>query len=249
MKIMSFNLRNANDADGHSIAERAPRILQVISDFDADLLGLQEYGDRINDKIYDTLIEKYCFFEQRTSKGISSPILWKKDAFECLENGYFRLSATPNVQSVSFDDKYNEERLCLWVMLKDKQTEKSFVYMNTHFGVGIECIKNSPEAINEYSKRFSHLPVIITGDFNMSPESVGYKNMTKFFTDVNAVTAKDTRYTFHSYNTSDSEKRKLIDYCFINGNVTPKAYKMIDSTFDGKYPSDHHAITAIVTLN
>jgi len=247
MKIVSFNLRNANDANCHSIAERAPRIMQIISEQNADVLGLQEYGTGMKKHIHDKLIEEYGFFETVTNKNISSPVLWKKSRFDCLDKGWLWLSETPNEKSISWDDKYNEERICNWALLKDKQTGKNFVYMNTHFGVGKECTTKSPLIINEYCKKFADLPLIITGDFNMSPDSEGYKNMTANFTDVNTVTANDARITFHAYYNPE-KKQSLIDYCFIKNAVCPKNYKLLDITFDGKYPSDHHAIAVDADL-
>ena len=38
LKMMTFNVRCCNDADGHSIAERAPRCMAIIKDYDPDLL-------------------------------------------------------------------------------------------------------------------------------------------------------------------------------------------------------------------
>jgi len=248
MKVMSFNTRNKNDAGGHSIEERAPRILQIINQEDPDLLGLQEYGVRMKGHIEKVLLEKYEMLEKTTNVNISSPVLWKKDRFRCVDKGWFWLSPTPDTPSVSWDDRYQEERICTWVILKDKQTEKSFVYMNTHLGIGTECLQRSPEMIHTYSKKFFDLPIIITGDFNMRPDSVGYTVMMKCFTDANAVMAKDPHPTYHSYYAIPEERMGLIDYCFIKGKIRPDGYKTLAITVDGKFPSDHHAIMAAVTL-
>ena len=207
MKVMSFNTRNKNDADGHSIAERAPRILQIIFQEDPDLLGLQEYGVRMKGHIEKALLEKYEIVEKTTNVNISSPVLWKKDRFQCVDKGWFWLSPTPDTASVSWDDRYQEERICTWVKLKDIQTEECIVYMNTHFGIGKACLQQSPEIIHTYSKKFVDFPIVITGDFNMRPDSEGYRAMAKYHTDINAVTAKDLRPTYHSYNTIPDEKK------------------------------------------
>ena len=42
MRIISYNLRYTDDPDGHSIQERAPRILDIIKDYDPDIMGFQE---------------------------------------------------------------------------------------------------------------------------------------------------------------------------------------------------------------
>ena len=75
----------------------------------------------------------------------------------------------------------------------------------------------------------------------MTPESLGYAEMVKNFTDVNAVTLKDFSNTYHGYDLS-VERDSHIDYCFTDKNVKPLSLKVIDETFDGKFPSDHFGL-------
>ena len=42
LKVVSFNIRCCDDKDGHSIAERAPRLKSILHSVDADLIGFQE---------------------------------------------------------------------------------------------------------------------------------------------------------------------------------------------------------------
>ena len=46
LKLFSFNIRCANDPDGHSIEERAPRVRRILDTVRADIIGIQEYRDR-----------------------------------------------------------------------------------------------------------------------------------------------------------------------------------------------------------
>ena len=46
IKVITFNLRCANDVDGNSIDERAPRLKKVLAPLDADLIGFQEVVPR-----------------------------------------------------------------------------------------------------------------------------------------------------------------------------------------------------------
>jgi endonuclease/exonuclease/phosphatase family metal-dependent hydrolase len=75
----------------------------------------------------------------------------------------------------------------------------------------------------------------------MTPKSLGYTAMTENFVDVNAATVKDIRSTYHGYKPEEIVDMH-IDYCFINEKVTPINRKLIDATFDGKFPSDHYGI-------
>ena len=248
LKVISFNIRCASDGDGHSIKERAPRLAKVTLPLDADVIGFQEYRpawENLIDEIYGS--EYHIFNKYRCSEHPeSAPILWKKDSFDLLGTGYFWLSDTPEEESRGWDEVYDCKRMCEYVILAPKDGSSPFTFMNTHFGFGDVCQTKSARLIYEYSKKISDLPTFITGDFNMNPNSAGYAEMTKYFTDVNAVTEKSKISTFHGYN-PEKYPDYHIDYCFVDENVAPISWKCIDETVGGKYPSDHYGL--LVKLN
>ena len=65
--------------------------------------------------------------------------------------------------------------------------------------------------------------------------------MTENFVDVIMATAMDMRATYHGYN-PEKNPNEHIDYCFADRCIKPVFCKMIDTTFDGKYPSDHFGL-------
>jgi endonuclease/exonuclease/phosphatase family metal-dependent hydrolase len=75
----------------------------------------------------------------------------------------------------------------------------------------------------------------------MRPDSAGYAEMTKYFTDLNAVTGGDKRSTYHGY-APERYPDMHIDYCFISNGVGAISRELIDDTVDGKYPSDHYGL-------
>lgn len=244
ISVISFNIRYCSDPNGNSIAERAPRLNTVTSKYDADIIGFQEYKPEWEPYIKKYYGHKYDIFNKYRSKEIdveSSPVLWKKDKFECIKTGYFWLSDTPETESRGWDELYNCFRMCVYVILKEKETDKKFVVMNTHFGFGDNGQVKSANLIYEYYKKISTYPTFIVGDFNMTPDSAGYAVMTKKFTDVNAVTSNDLRGTFHAYNPSEITDQH-IDYCFTDEKITPISQKIIDDLVDGKFPSDHYGL-------
>ena len=54
LNIISFNIRYCDDKNGNSIHERAPRLNKIISCYDADLIGFQEYVPQ-----WEKYIKKY----------------------------------------------------------------------------------------------------------------------------------------------------------------------------------------------
>ena len=243
LKVISFNIRCANDPNGHSILERAPRLAKVTAPFDADIIGLQEDRPAWEKPIDDIYGESYHIFNKYrcSEKPEAAPILWKKDKFDLLDKGYFWLSDTPEEESRGWDERYNCKRMCEYVILTPKDGSSSFTVMNTHFGFGDSCQTKSAKLIYEYSKKISEFPTFIKGDFNMHPDSAGYGEITKHFIDVNSVTAQDKRNTFHGY-APQKHPNEHIDYCFIDKSITPTCWELIDETVDEKYPSDHYGI-------
>ena len=250
LDIVSFNIRCCDDVDGNSINERAPRLNKVISAYNSDIICLQEYRPAWEKYIEGYFLEKYDMFSKYRNNTVdieASPILWRKDKFECLKTGYFWLSDTPEVESRGWDELYNCFRMCEYVVLKEKESGKMFIHINTHYGFGDSGQVKSTDLIYDYAKKISDLPTLITGDFNMTPQSLGYKQMVKRFTDVNAATVGDNRPTYHAYH-PEIETDQHIDYCFVNDKVTPITQKIIDDTIDGKFPSDHFGIFAILEI-
>lgn len=243
LKIISFNIRYCDDPNGYSIAERAPRLSKVTASYDADLLGFQEMRpewEQYISKYYGNDYDMFNKYRAKEGDVESSPILWKKDKFELVKTGYFWLSDTPEVESKGWDELCNCHRMCLYVILKHKSSGKQFTFMNTHFGFGDSCHIKSAALIHSRTEKISSNPTFITGDFNMVPESAGYAEMTKYFRDLNALTANDLSTTYHGYHPQD--KNSHIDYCFICSDVIPIKQKIITDTVDGFYPSDHYGL-------
>ena len=112
--------------------------------------------------------------------------------------------------------------------------------MNTHYGFGDKCQIDSSDLIYKYNKQITDLPTLITGDFNMFPSTLGYKQMTKYYRDVNHATLNYTGTTFHNY--APETENEHIDYCFINEKIKPISTVLLDQNIDGKYPSDHFGL-------
>lgn len=244
IKAISFNIRFCDDPNGHSIAERAPRLGCVISKYSPDIIGLQEYNPNWEPYIAAHFGSEYGMFLKYRNNTVdieASPILWRKNKFDCVKTGYFWLSDTPEVESRGWDELCSCYRMCVYTILKEKSTGMRFTVMNTHFGFGDRGQLASVELIYRYSKQISSFPTFILGDFNMTPASPAYAAMTGKFTDVNARTANDLSITFHNYAPHILSDQH-IDYCFADSTVTPIKQKILKESFDGKYTSDHFGL-------
>lgn len=249
LKVVSFNIRCCDDKNGHAISERAPRLHAAIAPIHPDVIGLQEYTPKWQPFIAQYFGKEYAIYNKyraRLSRE-SAPILWRKDKFVRLKTGHFWLSDTPEKQSRGWDERYNCYRICEYVILCERKSGKTFTFMNTHFGFGDKGQVASAKLIYDYSRRISAHPTFVTGDFNMLPDSPGYQQMAALFTDVNAATRNDLSQTYHAYQ---PETRPLahIDYCFVDSQIKPLDQKIIRTTVDGKYPSDHYGLEIDIEL-
>ncbi len=246
LKIVSFNIRYTNDPNGHSIAERAPRLEEMILAKDPDLIGFQECRPAWWPFIRKSFLDKYDIHNiyRAFTEMESSPILWKKDKFELVDKGHFWFSDTPEVSSKGWDE-IGCYRMCLWVNLKEKATGKIITYFNTHFGFGDKCQVDSAELMHEVNLKVSDYPTLLTADYNMCRENAGFKTMEKYYKDVNKATLNYASYTYHGYDEVRAQEMYetkgygAIDHCFINDGFLPRKFEVLKDTFDGKYPSDH----------
>ncbi len=247
LKVISYNIWNKNREET-TIAKRAPLLNEVVSKYDADLIGIQEYVPAWEEHIEKYFGKDYDIFNKyrASDKPESSPILWKKDKFDLVDTGYFWMSDTPEIESRGWDERFDVPRICEYVVLKHKETGKKFTFMNTHFGFGDKCQVDSAKLIYEYSQKISNNPTFVTGDFNMSPKALGYAEMTKNFVDVNEATTKETIYTYHGFKLSEPHDR--IDFCFVDKNITPITSKTITDDINGKLPSDHYGVFSEIEI-
>lgn len=244
LNVISFNIRNCDDKDGHSVAERAPRAGAVISKYNPDIICLQEYKaiwEPYITEYFENDYEIYIKFRDSLADSEATPMLWRKDKFDCIKKGYFWLSDTPEVESRGWDELYNCYRICLYAVLKDKQSGKTFTVLNTHYGFGDKGQVDSSRLIFEYIQKISNFKTFVVGDFNMTSESKGYAAMTENLVDLNSATSKDEGITYHGYNPEKIDNEH-IDFCFIDKDIKPINQTILRDTFDGKFPSDHYPL-------
>lgn len=244
LKVVSFNILCVDRGEHYLIPDRAPRLGAVVNPLSPDVIGIQEYRDPWESHIKEQF-PGYDMYNAWRSEGWdreSGPILWKRDKFELVKTGHFWFSDTPEEMSGSeWDVEYHCNRICEYVILKEKESGKEFCFMNTHFGFGDDSQVKSAKLLKAYADKMSEYPLFITGDFNSFRTSPAYAEMTKHFTDANAVTVNDEENTFHNFG-KVTEKFGPIDYCFTNSKVTPLSFRVIRDLVDGYYPSDHYGL-------
>ncbi len=177
MNIVSFNIRYNTPNDGvNAWPNRAEMVTGLLQFHEADIFGLQEaLYEQITD-IQKELPDHEWFGVGRDDgkkRGEFSPIFYNKSKFILIKHGNFWLSENCGEPGLGWDAACN--RIVAWGKFQSKVTGKQFLVFNTHFDhSGNEARKNSAFLIRDKIKEISNeqgLPVILTGDFNLAPES------------------------------------------------------------------------------
>jgi endonuclease/exonuclease/phosphatase family metal-dependent hydrolase len=108
------------------------------------------------------------------------------------------------------------------------------------------------EKTKELSK---NLPVIMTGDFNATPESDIIQQVIDSSKPNHLVHTKDialeksgTEWTFHGFGRVPIERREFIDYIFVNPNTKVLKHTVIPEELNGTFISDHSIVTATIEI-
>ncbi len=252
LNVMTFNIRYGTADDGsNSWQHRKNMVFEVIRNFNPDFVGLQEALEFQIKEIIDQQPD-YTFIgvgrDDGKTEGEYSAILYAKDRFILDTTETFWFSETPNIPS-SKNWGNNITRICTWGKFFDKFTGKQLYVLNVHFDHESvpSRIKSAQAVINKINSLNKALPIILTGDFNTDETeetiSVIKKNglMDSYYL-VNKKTTTDG--TFNSFLGEDTGNK--IDYIFINDK-----FKVVKSVIDktnvnGKYPSDHFPVKAVL---
>lgn len=257
IKVMGFNIRYGAAKDGTNSWEyRKDLVVQTINVFNPDLLGMQEVLDYQGEYIQKQLPDYYFYGvgrEDGKKKGEFAPVVFKKERFKLINQGHFWLSETPEVVgSKSWDSSLS--RICTWVLLEDKLAKKRIIFANTHLDhIGKIARQESAILIRKYFKDMEQkYPIILTGDFNTTEDTVPYKLITE---PVDGKRWFDSFRVIHPVRTTNEVSfngwknvrvGSRIDWILHSPEfVTINA--MIDYTCDeGRLPSDHFPVEAVL---
>jgi endonuclease/exonuclease/phosphatase family metal-dependent hydrolase len=264
LRVMSFNLRYNNTGDGpNAWPLRKAWVAQLIRFHDADVVGVQEALSGMLADL-DTLLPEYSRIGVgRTDGKMSgeySAILYKRDRLEVLENKTFWLSPTPEaVGSKGWDAAL--ERIATWGRFRDRATGCVYIHLNTHFDhKGEQARQESARLIRERLATIdaAGLPLVMTGDLNSNPTSVGYRILTHdtipgaFAPLVDAMHAsREGHYgptsSFTGFRAIRPDGNK-IDYVLVAPGVEVQKHGILPDSWDNRFPSDHQPVLATVII-
>ncbi len=182
-RILSFNLRTSTAMDGkHKWSNRARSVVSEIRLIRADVCGFQEVTHEMLLDLKESLPE-YSFLgvarDDGHEAGEYSPVVYRTDRFKVVEQGYFWLSEEADkVGAWGWDAACI--RIATWAILEDLGNQSRFFFLNTHTDhEGVIAREESSILIRNRAGLYAKsLPVVITGDFNASPDARSIQIMT-----------------------------------------------------------------------
>ncbi|WP_308600363.1 endonuclease/exonuclease/phosphatase family protein [uncultured Dysgonomonas sp.] len=260
LNVMTFNIRLDVPSDSlNSWQYRKDNAAEMVRMNDVDILGMQEVLlNQMND--LKERLPQYTAIgvgrEDGADKGEFSPIFYKKDRFSAIESGTFWVSETPEVAgSKGWDASYI--RVATWAILKEKATGKEIFAINTHLdNDGLIARKEGGNLLLKKAEELGKgLPIVLTGDFNDTPQSEAIKNITdaskaNYLVDSKTIALKTsgTDWTFHNFGRLAESERPLIDYIFVSKQIKVQDYAVLPDTLNGTFVSDHKPVLSKITI-
>ncbi|MFM1800978.1 MAG: hypothetical protein RJA81_330 [Planctomycetota bacterium] len=262
LKIMSFNIRYGTAKDGpNSWDQRKELVTQTIQTFSPDILGTQETLNFQKNDLKQALPEYECLAVGRDDgreAGEMMAVFFRRDRFIKLDHGHFWLSESPELPgSKSWDSSL--PRMVTWVKLRDQANAMAtpVLFMNTHFDHRGETARRESARLirNKAAELGKNCNIVITGDFNASPQSVPYQTLFKPLAGhmdlVDTYRAKypknqESEGTFSGFQ-PENTKGPRIDWI-----ACSKAIQVIDAGIDhtsqnGRTASDHFPVYAVLS--
>lgn len=246
-KMMTYNIRYDNPGDGENTwSKRKEFMSDQIAYNHPDVFGIQE-GLHQQVQYLDSVFVDYGYIgvgrDDGKTKGEYSAIFYNKEKLQLLKEGTFWLSETPNEISVGWDAAM--ERICTFGLFENKFSKEKFWVFNTHFDhIGdLARVRSAALILEKVAELNSHnLPVIVMGDFNLTPESEPIKLLSKALNDSKHVSVAKPFGPSGTFNAFEFNKPVLnrIDYIFTSKDqIEVLKYAVLSDSKDCKYPSDH----------
>ena len=262
LRMMSFNIRCSTalgDGENHW-SKRREIFLQAVERFDPDLLGLQEVVADQADELRERFKRTHTFVgvgrDDGKRAGEFAAIMFRTDRFDLLDHGHIWLSEAPEKPgSVSWDSALT--RMASWVKLRNKRnpTRGDLIFLNTHFdhigkAARLESAKLLRRRLGDLSDN-GKLAVLFSGDLNCFEDDApvaallrGDERLPALIDVYRAVhpARAENEASFHGYK--GDAKGSRIDFIFHSAQLVVREATIRRSAHNGRYPSDHFAVTA-----
>lgn len=256
----SFNIRNPVDKAPNDWRTRKHRLFKTLNEVKFDIFGVQEAKPhQVKDIVANTHYKSVGHGRNPNKGNEANSIFYNPQRFEIIEHETFWLSETPEKPSKSWGSAYY--RIATVARVKDKLTNKQFIFANTHLehrrNYGETRRKQLQVLLDKLQVHIkNNLPVIMTGDMNTTPNTppiIAAANVLDDAFLLSKTTPLNANLgTCHGYNfkRAHTENKRRIDYVFVSKNTFEVLnFNIIDNFDENKLASsDHFPVSATLLL-
>ena len=247
-RVMSFNLRYPA-MDGHPVAERLPIAAELIRRAHPHVIGTQEGELDQLETLISLLPEEYIWLGEGHSGGNSgefTAVILDSKRFDVEAVDISWLSEQPDtVASESWG--VSHARTLTTVDVRDIGSGRRLRVLNTHLDHKSERARLESGRLMAATIAEAAHPCVVTGDFNVATGSPVYD----FFctelglTDTAAEMPGEDIGTFHRYKGPKAGEPR-IDWILTTPGLRTVSTRIDTFDDDGKYPSDHFPVEAVL---
>lgn len=261
VRLLCFNIRYGTARDGaNHWRQRQDLVTRLIRDQRSDVIGLQEALRSQIDHITET-VKGYGEIgvgrDDGRTRGEYCAILYRQARLAVAESGTFWLSDRPEkVGSITWNNACT--RICTWARLIDKASGLAFYVFNLHLDHVSQPsrVKSAVLVAERIARRTHPDPFVVMGDFNVGEDNpaMRYLKGQAQPTGVNPIETPlvDTFRVLHAQATEvgtfngfkGRRTGNKIDYILAPANAQVIESAIIQTAYNGRYPSDHFPVSA-----
>lgn len=251
LRVMTFNIRFDYLPDtANAWTRRGPDVARTIEEAHPDVVGMQEV---LHYQLLDILkgLPGYQHLGHGRDDGLEageySPVLYRTDRFQLIDQNQFWLSEHPNIPgSMSWGTACT--RIATWALLLDRQSSDTVLVINTHFDhISEEARQHGAMMIDSFLRQQEVRDVWCMGDFNATLSDGALQPLEKDYQEARqtAAVTEGPSFTFHGF-TGAGKEGNIIDHIFFRcPDWVIEEYKVITRMYKGNYPSDHFPVLAV----
>ncbi|MDO9551874.1 endonuclease/exonuclease/phosphatase family protein [Rhodonellum sp.] len=253
--IATYNIRFDSPNDhGNLWKDRSPHLFSQVKFHKMDIIGTQEGMHHQLEEMKKGLGYPYIGVgrDKGGNEGEFSAIFYDPVKFEVLEQATFWLSEDPNQPSKGWDAALN--RVCTWGKFKDTDGEIFYVF-NVHYDhIGQKAREESSNLVIKKIKEINgqNLPVILLGDFNVTPENSAYTTIIensplRDSKNISNLPSFGPNGTFTGFDWNKMPEG-IIDHVFVSPEIHVRRHGILTDNYGLKYPSDHFPVMVEISL-
>ena len=248
LNFMSFNIKIPGGTGVQTWGSRKDAVMNFVNNSGADVIGLQEVSSTPYSDFRVNLASHYemRYFQEHENLAI----IYNKTVFKFVSQERYWLSETPDTRSYGWGETVR--RMVAIVILEHIETGENIRVINTHGPLNDTANVNAFELIAERSlSGDSDMLTFMTGDFNATPNKLGYVPIAEKLQDCRVVAAESPNRDKNTFNNWGANTTAILDYCFVSKSkrIEVLTYQVRDDKWgDGNYISDHFAVQATVKI-